>query len=90
MLNNGFVQEVEQLRAKYGKDCTSLRTIGYKQVNNLLSGNLSNDDVENTINRATLGLAKRQITWFKRNKSIEWVENHQDGMKIAEEYLGSI
>ena len=90
MLNNGFVQEVEQLRAKYVKECPSLQTIGYKQVNSMLDGDLDQNDVENTINRATLDLAKRQLTWFKRNKSIEWIENPQDGMKIAEEYLGSI
>ena len=90
MLNKGFVQEVEDLRAKWGKECPSLQTIGYKQVNSMLDGDLDQNDVENTINRATLDLAKRQLTWFKRNKSIEWIENPQDGMKIAEEYLGSI
>jgi tRNA dimethylallyltransferase len=90
MLNKGFVQEVEQLQAKYGKECPSLQTIGYKQVNGMLNGNLEQNDVENTINKATIDLAKRQITWFKRNKSIEWVKNPRDGIKIAEEYLVSI
>lgn len=90
MLNKGFIQEVQGLRKKYGKDCPSLQTIGYKQVGDMLSGKIETSDVENTINIATQGLAKRQITWFKRNKSIVWVENAKGGMKIAEEYLGTI
>ena len=49
MLNKGFVQEVESLRAKYGEDCPSLQTIGYRQVNDMLNGDLNANDVENTI-----------------------------------------
>ncbi len=90
MLSNGFVQEVESLRKKYGAECSTLQTIGYKQVNALLNGKLDLNDVENTINRATQNLAKRQITWFKRNKAIDWVQNSDKAKKIAEEYIESI
>jgi tRNA dimethylallyltransferase len=90
MLNKGFVQEVESLRAKYGKDCPSLQTIGYRQVNDMLNGDLIANDVENTINSATRDLAKRQLTWFKRNKSIDWTEDASSALKIAKEYMESI
>jgi tRNA dimethylallyltransferase len=90
MLNNSFVQEVETLQKKYGKDCPSLQTIGYKQVGAMLDGQITLNDVETTINSATQDLAKRQITWFKRNKAITWVINPAEALKIAKQYLESI
>jgi tRNA dimethylallyltransferase len=90
MLNNSFVQEVEALRKKYGKDCPSLQTIGYKQVGAMLDGQIKLNDVETTINSATQDLAKRQITWFKRNKAITWVINPTEALSIAKQYLESI
>lgn len=90
MLNNGFIHEVEALRDKYGKDCPSLQTIGYKQVGDSLDSKIEDNDVENTINKATQELAKRQITWFKRNSAIHWATNSKDANKIAKEYLESI
>jgi tRNA dimethylallyltransferase len=90
MLNNSFVQEVEALRKKYGKDCPSLQTIGYKQVGAMLDGQIKLNDVETTINSATQDLAKRQITWFKRNKAITWVINPPEALSIAKQYLESI
>jgi len=90
LLNNSFVQEVETLQKKYGKDCPSLQTIGYKQVGAMLDGQIKLNDVETTINSATQDLAKRQITWFKRNKAITWVINPTEALKIAKQYLESI
>jgi tRNA dimethylallyltransferase len=90
MLNNSFVQEVETLQKKYGKDCPSLQTIGYKQVGAMLDGQIKLNDVETTINSATQDLAKRQITWFKRNKAITWVINPPEALSIAKQYLESI
>ena len=48
------------------------------------------NDVENTINKATMDYAKRQLTWFRRNNSIVWAENHTKAIEIAKEYLQSI
>jgi len=90
MLNNSFVQEVEALQKKYGKDCPSLQTIGYKQAGAMLDGQIKLNDVETTINSATQDLAKRQITWFKRNKAIAWVINSSEALKIVKQYLESI
>lgn len=75
MLNNGFVQEVVKLVKKYGHLALFDETIGYKQVLGFLEGGVSESDLATSINIATRQYAKRQLTWFKRNKAIIWVDS---------------
>lgn len=75
ILNNGFVQEVEKLVQKYGHLALFDETIGYKQVLEFLEGKTPESDLETSINIATRQYAKRQLTWFKRNKAISWVDS---------------
>jgi tRNA dimethylallyltransferase len=75
MLNNGFVQEVDKLVKKYGHLALFDETIGYKQVLGFLEGGVSESDLAPSINIATRQYAKRQLTWFKRNKAIIWVDS---------------
>lgn len=83
MLNNGFVQEVEKLVNKYGHLALFDETIGYKQVLEFLEGGVSESVLATSINIATRQYAKRQLTWFKRNKAIIWV----DSLDKAIQYL---
>lgn len=87
MLNNGLVQETEEIIRKFHADCSGLNTIGYRQVVEYLNGSLAEDELENSINRATLGLAKRQMTWFKRNKAISWVASSEEAGYLVRKYL---
>lgn len=75
MLNNGFVQEVEKLVNKYDHLALFDETIGYKQVLEFLEGGVSESDLAPSISIATRQYAKRQLTWFKRNKAIIWVDS---------------
>ncbi len=90
MLSNGFVQEVQSLLDMYGAKCPAMSTIGYKQIGDMIMHQTDLNDVENTINKATMDYAKRQLTWFRRNNSIVWAENHTKAIEIAKEYLQSI
>ena len=90
MLNNGFVQEVEKLREKYGKDCPALLTTGYKEVTEYLDGKIEKPKLESEIVASTLRLAKKQATWFKRNHSIEWCNSAQKAIATIEQYLGEV
>lgn len=87
MLNNGFVQEVKKLQNKYGEDCAALYSTGYAQVNDFLKGMIKESELKDNIVTATLKLAKKQATWFKRNQDIEWVGNKNDAIKALEKYL---
>lgn len=74
MLQSGFVGEVEGLMGKYGSGIASLRSVGYKQVVEYLEGRL-HQELPEAINFATWQLVRKQRTWFRKNKTIEWVSN---------------
>jgi tRNA dimethylallyltransferase len=72
MLENGLVEEVRGLRAQGLHSWSPLQSVGYKEVGAYLDGTLSQADLEPAIVTSTMQLAKRQMTWFKRDVSIEW------------------
>ncbi len=87
LLNNGFVQEVVNIRMQHGSDCAGLESTGYKQVGEYLDGTITSDELERAINSATINLAKKQITWFKRNNAIHWATNPSKAEEITAKYL---
>ena len=81
MLAAGLEYEVRRLQTKYGWDCEALKGIGYSQWQLYSLSQKTSADLANTrqrIIKATLGLAKRQRTWFKSNKSIHWFSTPVD------------
>lgn len=81
MLAAGLEYEVRRLQTKYGWDCEALKGIGYSQWQLYSLSQKTSADLANTrqrIIKATLGLAKRQRTWFKSNKSIHWLSTPVD------------
>jgi len=75
MILAGLEQEVDSLQIKYGWDCEGLKGVGYSQWRDYFLSQKKDEDrelVRQRIIKATLDLAKRQRTWFKRNKSIHW------------------
>ena len=73
MVNNGLFQEVENLRDK--KKLNALNTVGYKEIFNFFNGNSTKEEAINLIKRNTKKYAKRQMTWFKKDVSYQWIEN---------------
>jgi tRNA dimethylallyltransferase len=72
MLKNGLEAEVRDLVSIYGWDCEALKGVGYAQWKPYFLGTQTLAETRLKIVKATLDLAKRQRTWFKRNKSIHW------------------
>jgi tRNA dimethylallyltransferase len=73
MLAAGLEKEVRELAGTYGWDCEALKGVGYAQWRGYLEGAQSLEETRQKIIKATLDLAKRQRTWFKRNNSIHWL-----------------
>lgn len=72
MLASGLEAEVRGLVERYGWDCEALKGVGYAQWRGYFEGTQNLAETRQKIIKATLDLAKRQRTWFKRNKGIHW------------------
>jgi len=78
----GLVEEVKGIINKYGKTLSLLNTLGYKEICNYLDGQISLDEALTEIKKNTRNFAKRQLTWFRANKEINWY--YIDKMKIKD------
>lgn len=78
MVKDGLLEEVKSLKEKgYTKDMVSMQGLGYKEILDYLDGEISFDEAIYRIKRDTRHFAKRQITWFKRERDVTWI-NKQD------------
>lgn len=92
MLQDGLVGEVKNL-IKMGceRDSTAMQGLGYKEIISYLEGEISLDDAIYLIKRDTRHFAKRQLTWFRREKDVIWVEKDQfafDEEKMLQYMIG--
>jgi len=74
MLRNGLLKEVRKLKEMgYHKDLVSMQGLGYKEILDYLNDDCSFDDAVYRIKRDSRHFAKRQLTWFRREKDVIWV-----------------
>ncbi len=75
MLKDGFTDEIIKLRDMgYDKTLKPMQSIGYKEINDYLDGLISFENAKEKIIINTRRLAKRQMTWLRRDKDIRWYE----------------
>ena len=80
MLKEGLVQEVEKLsRMGYTRNLVSMQGLGYKEILAYLEGECSLEEAVYILKRDTRHFAKRQITWFKREPDVIWVNKPEFG-----------
>ena len=78
MLEEGLVEEVKRLKVKgYTRDMVSMQGLGYKEILDYLAGEISLDEAVYRIKRDTRHFAKRQITWFKRERDVIWLAKEE-------------
>lgn len=88
MLEQGLIDEVKNLIEKgYTVELTSMQGIGYKEIIGYLSGEYSLDEAVEKIKTGTRHYAKRQMTWFRRDERIHWIDYDEDILKRAKEIL---
>ncbi|SHI30565.1 tRNA (adenosine(37)-N6)-dimethylallyltransferase MiaA [Parasporobacterium paucivorans] len=84
MLKDGLMEEVRHLlEMGYSRDLISMQGVGYKEMAAYMDGESSLDETVDLIKKNTRHFAKRQITWFKREKKVIWTnfedfDNEQD------------
>jgi len=74
MIRGGLVEEVRGLIKQYPADLPAFDAIGYREIISHLNGTLSLADAVASIKTNTWHYAKRQLTWFKKDKGLEWME----------------
>lgn len=74
MFKDGFVEEVKSLEPKLRKGKTALRALGYSQVLSLLNGEITEQEAITLTTNATKKFARRQLSWFRRDPLIHWLD----------------
>jgi tRNA dimethylallyltransferase len=83
MLQRGFLAEVEGLIDRLEKSPTAGQAVGYREAVAHLRRKISRDEMVELIQRHTRQLAKRQLTWFRREHNLKWI-NIEDGQTTSE------
>jgi len=87
MFEAGLIEETKQLSEKYGEVARPLSSIGYKQVVQLLKGDLDREDTIRAVQQAHRNYAKRQMTWFRREPDVKWISGFGDELQVIEQAI---
>lgn len=83
MVNEGLVSEVQKLKEQGAtRDMVSMQGLGYKEILDYLDGRTSLEEAIYILKRDTRHFAKRQLTWFKRERNVSWI--HKDAYQYDE------
>ena len=74
MIENGLIEEVENLKKKYNHFPTAMQGLGYKEVVEYLQNQITRDEMIEKIKQESRRYAKRQLTWFRKNKETIWID----------------
>lgn len=80
MIENGLVEEVEKIYNKYNEFPTAMQGLGYKEVVEYLQGKINKEEMIEKIKKESRHYAKRQLTWFRKDKNFIWL-NSEDGIE---------
>ncbi len=89
MVNEGFIDEVRHIASKYDRDINALRAPGYKAFLGYVDGVLDLDQAKEAFIKSDMILAKKQRTWFKRNKYIQWADDPSKIVALATTFLNT-
>ena len=79
MLEMGLVQEIQNLLSSgIPEKCTAMQAIGYKEFVAALDGQCTIEEAADEVRKSSRHYAKRQLTWFRRNKDIRWITRKAD------------
>jgi len=87
MLKAGLIEEIEKLIKKYGLGLISMDSIGYQEIIPYLQDKITLEQAKELIKIHTRQYAKRQMTWFKRDKRIKWIENYSQTKKLVRNFI---
>ena len=91
MLANGWIEEVKALLANgLPSDPKPFDFIGYRELQKVLDKQISLEEARAAIQQATRRYAKRQMTWFRKEEGVHWINGFGDDPKVQSEVLERI
>ncbi len=78
MIEKGLIKEVEHMLNKYKEFPTAMQGLGYKETKEYLENKITKEEMIEKIKMETRRYAKRQLTWFKKNKDTIWLDGQND------------
>jgi tRNA dimethylallyltransferase len=85
MFAAGLVEETARLRDKYGDRARPLQSLGYQQASQLLRGEINREAAVAQAQQGHRNYAKRQMTWFRREPDVDWLNGFGDDPAIQEQ-----
>ena len=90
MLLHGLENEVRKLAGQYGWDVEPMKGIGYREFKKQILGAQDIIQTRDQIIASSLKLAKKQRTWFQRNKSIHWIDDPSKAFPVIDTFLNTV
>jgi tRNA dimethylallyltransferase len=84
MFDQGLVEETKTLLDKYGDRARPLTSLGYKQATQFLRGELTREQAVQSAQQGHRNYAKRQVTWFRREPDVTWLNGFGDDPEIQQ------
>ena len=78
MIEKGLIEEVQNIVKKYNEFPTAMQGLGYKEVVQYLDGVITKEEMIEKIKMETRRYAKRQLTWFRKNKQTIWLDGKDE------------
>ena len=85
MFDAGLVEETQRLLEKYGNDAGPLSSLGYKQAAQFVRGELNREQALHAAMQGHRNYAKRQVTWFRREPEVRWLQGFGDETRVRQE-----
>jgi tRNA dimethylallyltransferase len=90
MVEQGLIDEVKNIVKKYSEYPTAMQALGYKEIKEYLDGKISKEEAIEKVKHETRKYAKRQLTWFRKNKQTIWIDalnNKEENINIILEEI---
>lgn len=84
MFETGLIEETRKLLEKYGASARPMSSLGYKQAAQLVRGELPRERALEAVQQAHRNYAKRQMTWFRRERDVTWLAGFGDEPQIQQ------
>jgi tRNA dimethylallyltransferase len=90
MFAKGLVEETAALLQKYGGSAGPFSSIGYREVTELLKGELTREAAMASVQQAHRNYAKRQMTWFRKEPELRWISGFGDDLEVQQQAVSML